>query len=83
VRHRIVSSVLLDGRNLSTLVAVHGAGCVAQGRKILRRNGYGSYLGLKRRGRRVRTMRAVDPSEASALPIGCDAASPVIRIESR
>jgi hypothetical protein len=56
---------------------------MAQGRKILRRNGYGSYLGLKRRGRRVRTMRAVDPSEASALPIGCDAASPVIRIESR
>jgi hypothetical protein len=31
------------------------------GRKILRRNGYGSYLGLNRRGQRVRTMPALDP----------------------
>jgi len=33
VRHRIVSSVLLDGRNLSTLVVVHGS-CCGTGEKV-------------------------------------------------
>jgi hypothetical protein len=40
---------------------------VAQSRKILRRNGYGSYLGLKTRGHRVCTMPVLNevdgPSE--------------------
>jgi hypothetical protein len=35
---------------------------MAQGRKILRRNGYGSYLGLKRRGQRVRNMPPLTPN---------------------
>jgi hypothetical protein len=39
---------------------------LAQGRKILRRNDYDSYLGLKRRGKRVRTMPAPDPQAAIA-----------------
>jgi hypothetical protein len=35
---------------------------MAQSRRILRRNCYGSYLGLKKRGQRVRTMPAHDPA---------------------
>ena len=32
---------------------------MAQGRKILRLNGFGSYLRLKRRGQRIRTVSAL------------------------
>ena len=44
---------------------------MAQGRKILRRNGYRSDLGLKRRGQRVRTMPTLDTKRSSPKGRSC------------